>query len=41
METAKLFELALGIAGIGMVLIGGFLFARQSDRAAIPRGNTK
>jgi hypothetical protein len=41
MESAKMFELALGIAVIGMIFIGGFLFARQSDRATVPRGNTK
>ena len=41
MENAKLIELALGIAAIGMILIGGFLFARQSDRAALPKANSR
>ena len=41
MEKAKLFELALGIVVLGMIFIGGFLFARQSDRAALPKANTR
>ena len=41
MENAKMIELALGITAIGMIFIGGFLFARQSDRAALPKAHNK
>ena len=39
MEKAKLIELALGLAGIAAVFVGGLFFARQSDRAPHPKGN--
>jgi hypothetical protein len=34
MEKAKLIELALGLAAIGAILIGGFVLAYRSHRAS-------
>ncbi|MFN8395399.1 MAG: hypothetical protein U0176_12215 [Bacteroidia bacterium] len=39
MEKAKLIELALGLAAFAAIFVGGFLFARQSDRAPHPKPN--
>ncbi len=41
MENSKIIELALGIVVLGAIFIGGFLFARQSDRATLPKASTK
>jgi hypothetical protein len=30
----EMIEVVLGLAAIGIILVGGFLFARKSERAA-------
>jgi hypothetical protein len=41
MENAKMIELAIGFVALGAIFIGGYLFARQSDRATLPKASTK
>lgn len=34
-------EIAIGVVGILVVVIGGLFFARQSDRAALPKAHNR